>query len=132
MFPYDVLSDYSADFASMSFIRECTVGTYVAIAMHVSDVEPKWTSGGEPYLQLSGLDMERSNVVLLRLWRLKEGDIKPGHAYVVRGLKVVSDRVWDSNKWTWIWSTDAPNTIECSARTAWENVQDVEAIAQYF
>jgi hypothetical protein len=132
IFPYDVMSDYSKDFASMAFVRECAVGTYVAIAMRINDVQPKWTSTqNEPYLQLMGVDTEGGVVGPLRLWQREEGDIKIGGAYVVRGLKVVNDRAWDSTRGMWIRSADAPKTIECSVRTACEDVEDVESITQY-
>jgi hypothetical protein len=132
IFPYDVTSDYSKDFASMAFVRESAVGTYVAIAMKITDVQPKWTSTqAEPYLQLMGVDTEGSAVGPLRLWQHEEGDIKPGGAYIVRGLKVVNDRVWDPAKSMWTRSPDAPKTIECSVRTACEDVEDIESITQY-
>ena len=132
IFPYDVTSDYSKDFASMAFVRECAVGTYVTIAMRINDVQPKWTSTqNEPYLQLMGVDTEGGVVGPLRLWQREEGDIKIGGAYVVRGLKVVNDRAWDSTRGMWIRSADAPKTIECSVRTACEDVEDVESITQY-
>ena len=132
-FPYDVMGDYSKDFASLSFVRECAVGSYVAIAMRMSDVLPKWTQEkNEPYLQLMGVDTEGGVVGPLRLWNRVEGDINTGGAYVVRGIKVVNDRAWDSTAGMWIRSADTPKTIECSVRTAWEDVQDVESITQYF
>jgi len=132
IFPYDVMSDYSKDFASMAFVGECAVGTYVAIAMRINDVQAKWTSTqNEPYLQVMGVDTERNVVGPLRLWQREEGDIKIGGAYVVRGLKVVNDRAWDSTRGMWIRSADAPKTIECSVRTACEDVEDVESITQY-
>ena len=74
----------------MSFVRKCVVGTYVAIAMRISDVQPRRTSTCKvPYLQLTGVDREGGVVGPLRLWQLEEGDISRGGAYVVRGLKVV-------------------------------------------
>ena len=131
MFPYDVTSNYSNDFASMAFMRECTSGTYVAIAMRITDVEQRWTTTqNEPYLSLEGIDTEGSAVGPLRLWKHEEGDIKPGGAYVVRGLKVVHDRAWDHGKQTWIRSNESPMIIECSVRTACENVEDVESITE--
>ena len=43
----------------MSFARECEVGAHVAIAMRVTDVQPKWTTDkNESYLQLMGVDTE--------------------------------------------------------------------------
>ena len=82
----------------MSFVRECAVGTYVAIAMRINDVQAKWSAINEPYLQLMGVDTEGGVVGPLRLWQREEGDIKIGGAYVVRGLKVVNDRAWDATK----------------------------------
>ena len=67
----------------------------------------------------------------LRLWQHEADDIKPGGAYVVRGLKVVNDRMWDQGKGAWTRSADAPKTIECSVRTACEDVEDIESITQY-
>ena len=78
-----------------------------------------------------GVDTEGGAVGPLRLWQREEGDIKPGGAYVVRGLKVVNDRAWDSTKGMWIRSVDTPQTMECSVRTAFEDVEDVESITQY-
>ena len=116
----------------MTYVRECALGTFVAIAMRITDVQPKWTlAQSEPYLQLQGVDTEGGVVGPLRLWQREEGDINPGGAYVVRGLKVVNDRAWDSTKGMWIRSADAPKTIECSVRTACEEVVDVGSITQY-
>ena len=116
----------------MAFMRECAVGTYVAIAMRIIAMQPKWTLTNEPYLQLMGVDTEGDVVGPLRLWQHEEGDIELGRAYVVRGLKVVYDRAWDSTKGMWIRSAEVPHTIECIVRTACDDVEDVEPITQYF
>ena len=78
-----------------------------------------------------GVDTKGGVVGPLRLWQREEGGIKLGGAYVVRGLKVVNDRAWDSTKGMWIRSGDAPKTIECNVRTACEDVEDVQSITQY-
>ena len=131
IFPYDVKSPYSKAFATMEFTQQCAVGTYVAIPMRIYDVQAKWTAIEEPYLELMGVDTEGSVVGPLRLWQREEGDITSGGAYVVRGLKVVNDRAWDSTRCMWIRSADAPKIIECSVRTACEDVEGVESITQY-
>ena len=132
IFPYKVTSEYSKDFASMSFVQDCAVGTHVAIAMRITEVQPRWTVAlYRPYLQLSGVDTEGGVVGPLRLWQREAGDIRPGGAYVVRGLRVVHDRMWDSARRIWTRSTAAPKTIERSARTACEDVEDVETITQF-
>ena len=116
----------------MAFAREAPVGTYVAIPMRITDVQAKWTwTHNESYLQLIGMDTEGGVVGPLRLWQREEGDIKPGGAYVVRGLKVVSDRAFEPAKGVWMRSGNAPKTIECNVRTACEDVGDVESITQY-
>ena len=116
----------------MDFVRECAVGTYVAIAMRINDVQAKWSSINEPYLELMGVDTEGNGVGPLRLWQREEGDIKIGGAYVVRGLRVVHDRAYDSTRGIWVRSSDQPKIVECSVRTACEDVEGVESITQYF
>ena len=78
-----------------------------------------------------GFGTEGCEVGPLRLWQHDEGDINPGDAYIVRGLKVVYDRTWDSTKNTYVRSADLPKIIECNIRTACEDVEGVESIAQY-
>ena len=116
----------------MEFMRECRVGTYVAIAMRIHDVLAKWSAIDEPYLELMGVDTEGGDVGPLRLWQHEEGDIKIGGAYVVRGLRVVHDRAWDSTRGIWVRSSDQPKIVECSVRTACEDVEGVESITQCF
>ena len=41
IFPYDVMSDYTNDVASMALVQECAAGTYVSIAMRIMDVQPR-------------------------------------------------------------------------------------------
>ena len=78
-FPYDVTAAYSKDFASMAFVRECAIGTHVAIAMRITDVQPKWARTRiEPYLELRGRDIEGDVVGPLCLWHHEEGDISIG------------------------------------------------------
>ena len=116
----------------MGYVRDyARVGTYVAIALRVSSAEEKFRAGGEPYLQVMGVDTEKLAVGPLRLWQRRAGDLRAGRAYVFRGLKVVNDRVWDSSQYAWIRSSDAPKTLECCQRTAWEDVDDLELITQY-
>ena len=132
-FPYDVTSPYSKDFACMAFMREeCPVGSYVAIAIRIHDVQAKWTQLNEPYLQITGVDTEGDAVGTLRLWQREEGDIKSGGAYVVRGLRVVNDRAWDPTRGIYVRSSDQPKKLECSLRTACEDVEGVESITKCF
>ena len=116
----------------MSFVQDCAVGTHVAIAMRITEVQPRWTVAlYRPYLELWGVDTEGGVVGPLRLWQREAGDIIPGGAYVVRGLRVVHDRMWDSARRRWVPSPATPKTIERSARTACEDVEDIETITQF-
>ena len=130
-FPYDILTQYSKDFASMAFARDCIVNTYVAIPMRITQSEPKWTQQSEPYLQITGFDTDGGNVGPLRLWQCEEGDINLGHAYILRGLRVVYDRIWDATASNYVRTSNRPKIIECNLRTALEHVQGVEYITQY-
>ena len=117
----------------MAFMREeCPVGSYVAIAIRIHDVQAKWTQLNEPYLQITGVDTEGDAVGTLRLWQREEGDIKSGGAYVVRGLRVVNDRAWDPTRGIYVRSSDQPKKLECSVRTACEDVEGVESITKCF
>ena len=115
----------------MAFARDCRVGTYVAIGMRIIEVEPEGTSQNEPYLQIMGFDTDRGEVGSLRLWQYAEGGIIPGDAYIVRGLKVVYDRVWDARQNGYVRSADLPKIIECNIRTACEHVEGVQSITPY-
>ena len=79
IFPYGVMSEYSKDLASMACVQQCAVGSYVAIAMRITEVQPRWTSvQNRPYLQFWGADTEGGVVGPLRLWQLEEGDVRIG------------------------------------------------------
>ena len=115
----------------MAFARDCIVNTYVAIPMRITQSEPKWTQQNEPYLQITGLDTEGGNVGPLRLWQYEEGDINPGHAYILRGLRVVYDRIWGARESNYVRSANVPKIIECNLRTALEHVEGVQSITEY-
>ena len=107
------------------------VGTYVAIAARTPVVEETLAGAVETYVHGMAVGTEGSAVVPLRLWQRRAGDLHAGRAYVFRGLKVVNDRMRDSSQYQWIRSSDAPKTLECCQRTAWEDVDDLESITQY-
>ena len=113
-------------------MRKCAVGSYVAIAMRIHEVEAKVSAIDEPYLVLTGVDMDGSDVGPLRLWQRNEGEISAGCAYVVRGPKVAHDRAWDTTRQTYVRWPDRPLTVECSARTACEEVTDFESVTQFW
>ena len=76
--------------------------------------------------------MEGTPVGPLRLWRFNEDDVVQGNTYIIRGLKVVPENRWDDEKWKWVPSANGVNTIECTVRTALEDVTAVDNIMTYF
>ena len=131
-FPYDV-STVSNFFATSSFVQGSQVGEYVAFVLRVLAVEIKATSNtAEPYLILNGVDMEGTPVGPLRLWRFNEDDVVQGNTCIIRGLKVVPENRRDDEKWKWVPSANGVNTIECTVRTALEDVTGVDNIMTYF
>ena len=82
----------------MHYVRKCAVGSYVAIAMRVYAVEAKVSAIGEPFLVLTGVDMDGSDVGPLRHWQRNEGEVSAGCSYAVRGLKAAHDRAWGTTR----------------------------------
>ena len=115
----------------MAFARACIVNTYVAIPMRINESEPKWTQQSEPYLQIMGIDTDGGSVGPLRLWQYEEGDINPGDAYILRGLKVVYDRIWGAARNKYVRTDDLPKTIECNLWTACEHAEGIQSITEY-
>ena len=115
----------------MAFVQQCAVGTYVAIAMRITDVRARRTSTDQPCLEVMGFDTEGVGVGPLRIWLREEGDIRLGGAYLVRGLKVENDGSWNSAKGVWIRCAGTAKAIGCSVRTALEDVSHVDSITQY-
>ena len=116
----------------MDYVRKRAVGNDVAIAMRVYAVEAKVSAIDEPFLVLTGVDMDGSDVGPLRLWQRNEGEDSAGCSYVVRGLKVAHNRAWATTRQSYVRSSDQPLTVECSPRTACDDVTDVEHITQYW
>ena len=72
---------------------------------------------GEPYLEVHGVDMDRVPITALRMWMFEEGEIVPGNLYILRGLRVAPDRVWDDAAWKYVPSPDR-RKLDCSGRAA--------------
>ena len=86
------------DLATMSYLNECNVGTFVDLVIHATQVEARLskeqTIDEQPFLLVHGYDMETVPTGALRFWRYEDGDIAEGKTYIVRGLKVVDDKWW--------------------------------------
>ena len=80
----------------------------------------------ETHLQVHGVDLQGESVGPLRLWRFEEGDVRSRSRVVLRGLKVVAASVWDAEQWAYVSHKDNPPVVECSFRTAVEDVTSVQ------
>ena len=62
---------------------------------------------------------------------IRRGDVVEGNVYIVRGLKVAAETVWDDGKWKYVPRGDGTKKAECKDRTAMEDVTHVEEIMQF-
>ena len=81
-FPYKV--DHLATKASIS---QAMMHSFVDLVLRAYAVEERVTSDDEPFLILSGMDMDGDDFGPLRLWLYEEGDVVDGNIYIFRGLK---------------------------------------------
>ena len=58
-------------------------------------------------------------------------NIVPGNLYILRGLRVAPDRVWDDAAWKYVPSPDR-RKLDCSGRAAVEDVTSFSSIAAFF
>jgi len=132
IFPYitDAISD---DFATKAHMQGAAVGTFIALVLRAQAVEERVSDyTGDSYLVVHGIDMDGSMVGPLRLFRFDSDDMDFGRVYIVRGLKVVVDTQWSYEQHQYVPRVDGTKNVECSYRTALEDVSDVDAIMQYF
>jgi hypothetical protein len=119
--PFEHCLDYTA---SVHSVDSMTTGDFVSVAISVQRVTTDlWTQGGDPYIEIDGLDMEQNMLTRLKLWRYDEADnIVSNRFYIIHGLKVKQGwEAWGSGK-----------VAECCYRTAMEDVSGVAVIAQWF
>ena len=109
----------------------CDWGVF-ALVIKATSVEQKTTfDKGEPYLEVHGVDMDRVPITALRMWMFEEGEVVPGNLYILRGLRVAPDRVWDDAAWKYVPSPDR-RKLDCSGRSAVEDVTSFSSIAAFF
>ena len=61
--------------------------SFVDLVLRAYAVEERATTDGDPYLILSGQDMDGVDFGPLRLWQYEDGDVLDGNIYIFRGLK---------------------------------------------
>ena len=113
-FPYDV-SQVTQDFATYAYVQEMKAGDSVALVVQVLRAEEKHTNNsGEPYLEVFGIDMNKSSVGPLRLWMHQEGDLVEGHTYILCGLKAAYETYWDDSSGKYIPNMNGRMLVECT------------------
>ena len=127
-FAYDS-PEYSKEFASIEFAKGLSMGSYVSLAVHVTEVRPSWTKEQDPYLLVAGLDADHNPTGSLRLWMFEAGDVLTGRIYFIRGLKVRPEQVWSNGVYT---RSAFKKRLESGDRTAVEDVTDNMKVARYW
>ena len=111
-----------------------SLGHFVDLVLRVGAVdELSIQSGpnfGAPYLQVSGWDMDGMEVGPLRLWNHEVGEITVDGIYILRGLKVATERQWNGD--AYVSNRDGAKKLVSDARTAIEDVSDQPGITSYF
>ena len=78
------------------------------------------------------MDIDGAEIGTLRFWRYIEGEICAGHVYIARGLKVSAERRWDDETCKYVLRDDGSRRLECTVRTAVEDVSHVDNIVAFF
>ena len=131
VFPYDV--SVSTDFATVAIAQEAMLGDHIARVFKACAVETRYTyESNESYLEVQGVDIEGVPTGALRFWRFEEGDIAEGRVYIARGIKVAAERRWDDELNKYVCRDDGSKRMECTGRTAVEDVSHVDAVVTFF
>ena len=132
-FVYDV-SQVTKHLATQDVGTKAPLGHFVDLVLRIDEVaELSIQTGpnfGEPYLQVTGVDMDGVSVGPLRLWNHVEGDLEVGSICILRGLKVGTERQWNGEKY--VNDRDGAKKFDSDARTAIEDVRDQPEITCYF
>ncbi len=78
------------------------------------------------------MDIEGVPTGALRFWRFEEGEIAEGHVYIARGLKVSAERRWDDDLNKYVDRDDGSKRMECTSRTAVEDVSHISDVMSFF
>ena len=132
-FTYDV-SEVAKHLATQSFGIKMSLGNFVDLVIRVTAVDELEIQSGQNigalYLQVSGWDMDGMEVGPLRLWNHEVGEITVDGIYILRGLKVATERQWNGD--IYVNNRDGVRKLVSDARTAIEDVSDQPTITSYF
>ena len=95
-------------------------------------MEAKYSKTDEVYVQVYGVDSEGTPTGSMCFWRFGDEEIVEGRIYIVRGLKVVMGQAWDDDAQKYKARADLPKKLECSRRTAVEDVTEIQGVARLF
>ena len=129
-FSYNTL-EISDSLATCAYVQQKTVGEMVDLVIRTTVVEQNWSKHGEAYLKVQGWDMDGQATWPLFLWRFDAEDILTGSTYILRGMKVVIETYRHQCSDALISYQDHRQKLECSFRTAAENVSDIPEITRY-
>ena len=116
----------------MSHLQDFAVGDFVSLLLRVIKAEEKYTGKDEKYLLIQGIDADNSPTGGICMWRFEEGDIKPFRIYFFRGMRVRIAQVWSDTAWAYIDREDKQKDVECTRRTAVEDVTEVSSIRSFY
>ena len=119
--------------ATCNVVCQQNVGDMIDFVIKVNSVqENQHTISDEPYLCISGSDMDGVNVRPLFMWLFKEGEIVTQRIYILRAMRVCLETCWCEWSHCYVPYADERRKIECSFRTAVEDVTDVQFIQGRF
>ena len=110
------------------------LGTHIDLVLSIFLAEERCTqdSRQERYLSVNGADMEKVPVGPVLLWGYAAGEVVCGNIYIIRGLKVVAAKSWSYDDWKYFPRTDGARALDCTYRTAVEDVSGAQAITRIF
>jgi len=132
-FPY-ITEEVCDTFGSWARVQEVPLGTHIDLVLSIFLAEERSTqdSRQERYLSINGADMDSESVGPVLLWGYAADEVQCGHIYIIRGLKVVMAKRWSDEDWKYVPRTDGARSLDCTYRTAVEDVSEVRAITRIF
>jgi hypothetical protein len=132
-FPYNT-TEVCDTFGTMAHVQEVMLTSHIDLVVHAVVVEERITKDqrGESYLSVSGVDMNNATVGPVLLWGYRAAEVQSGCIYILRGLKVVQARRWSQDEDKYVPRLDGARSLDCTYRTAVEDVSEVRTITQIF
>jgi len=132
-FPYST-TEICNTFATMGHAQEVALGSHIDVVVHAVLVEERCTNDGrqESYVSVQGVDMNNTPVGPVLLWGYGGAEVLCGCIYILRGLRVAQAKKWSHEEDRYMPRLDGARSLDCSFRTAVEDVSEVKSIANFF